>query len=45
MNAEYVRRWVREHPLSPVHVDCATAVMLIEMWRDISNAIPRRNTL
>ena len=28
MNAEQVRQWVLEHPLSPAHVDCATAVML-----------------
>jgi hypothetical protein len=28
MNAELVRQWVLEHPLSPAHVDCATAVML-----------------
>ncbi len=28
MTAEHVRCWVREHPLSPIHVDCATAVML-----------------
>ncbi|MEZ5451469.1 MAG: hypothetical protein R3E93_01435 [Thiothrix sp.] len=28
MTAEHVGRWVQEHPLSPAHVDCATAVML-----------------
>ena len=28
MNEEYVFRWVRAHSLSPIHVDCATAVML-----------------
>ena len=28
MNAAHVRQWVREHPLSPIHVDCVTAVML-----------------
>jgi hypothetical protein len=28
MNAAHVRQWVLEHPLSPAHVDCATAVML-----------------
>lgn len=28
MTAEEVARWVRAHPLSPAHVDCATAVML-----------------
>jgi hypothetical protein len=28
MNVEQVRCWVREHPLSPIHVDCVTAVML-----------------
>lgn len=28
MNAAHVQRWVQEHPLSPIHVDCATAVML-----------------
>lgn len=25
---EYVKRWVQQHPLSPIHVDCATTVML-----------------
>lgn len=28
MTAEHVARWVLAHPLVPVHVDCATAVML-----------------
>ena len=28
MSAEQVARWVAAHPLSPAHVDCATAVML-----------------
>ncbi|MFD2406831.1 hypothetical protein ACFSVK_15660 [Azorhizophilus paspali] len=28
MNAEHVARWAEAHPLSPIHVDCATAVML-----------------
>ena len=28
MSAEHVARWVAAHPLSPAHVDCATAVML-----------------
>jgi hypothetical protein len=28
MNAGEVARWVAAHPLSPAHVDCATAVML-----------------
>jgi len=28
MSAEHVARWASEHPLSPIHVDCATAVML-----------------
>ena len=28
MNEEYVFRWARAHSLSPIHVDCATAVML-----------------
>jgi hypothetical protein len=28
MNAAHVRQWVREHPLSPIHVDCVIAVML-----------------
>jgi hypothetical protein len=28
MNDDRVFRWVRTHPLSPIHVDCATAVML-----------------
>lgn len=28
MTEEHVAAWVRAHPLSPIHVDCATAVML-----------------
>ncbi len=28
MNPETVGRWVAEHPLTPLHVDCATTVML-----------------
>lgn len=28
MNREQVTAWVCAHPLSPAHVDCATAVML-----------------
>jgi len=28
MTAAHVARWAEEHPLSPPHVDCATAVML-----------------
>lgn len=28
MNAGHVAAWVAAHPLSPIHVDCATAVML-----------------
>lgn len=28
MTAEHVASWVRAHPLAPIHVDCATAVML-----------------
>ncbi|WP_265943936.1 hypothetical protein [Dechloromonas sp. A34] len=28
MTDERVASWVRAHPLAPVHVDCATAVML-----------------
>ena len=28
MNAAHVRQWAKDHPLSPIHVDCATAVML-----------------
>ncbi|NHN77857.1 hypothetical protein HA520_11285 [Azotobacter chroococcum] len=28
MTAARVARWAEEHPLSPPHVDCATAVML-----------------
>lgn len=28
MSAAHVARWVAAHPLSPAHVDCATAVML-----------------
>lgn len=28
MTADHVAAWVRAHPLAPVEVDCATAVML-----------------
>lgn len=28
MSAAHVARWLAAHPLSPAHVDCATAVML-----------------
>lgn len=28
MSAEHVVRWVQAHPLSPIQVDCATAIML-----------------
>lgn len=28
MTAEHVASWVRAHPLTPIQVDCATAVML-----------------
>ncbi|MDP3540394.1 MAG: hypothetical protein Q8S26_16990 [Azonexus sp.] len=28
MTAAHVARWAEEHPLSPIQVDCATAVML-----------------
>jgi len=28
MNQEQVCNWIQSHPLSPIHVDCATAVML-----------------
>ncbi|MGR8930796.1 MAG: hypothetical protein ACU836_09160 [Gammaproteobacteria bacterium] len=28
MNQEHVGNWIKTHPLSPIHVDCATAVML-----------------
>ena len=28
MNAAHVQQWVKDHPLSPIHVDCATTVML-----------------
>jgi len=28
MNQDQVNHWVNNHPLSPIHVDCATAVML-----------------
>lgn len=28
MTKDHVARWVQAHPLSPVHVDCATTVML-----------------
>lgn len=28
MDAAQVARWLATHPLSPAHVDCATAVML-----------------
>ncbi|MDX8129170.1 hypothetical protein QLH52_17865 [Methylomonas sp. OY6] len=28
MTLEYVQQWVKDHPLSPIHVDCAVTVML-----------------
>jgi hypothetical protein len=28
MNNEYIQQWLQAHPLSPIHVDCATTVML-----------------
>ena len=28
VSAEHVAQWVEEHPLIPLHVDCATTVML-----------------
>ncbi len=28
MTPEHVKGWVERHPLTPIHVDCATAVML-----------------
>lgn len=28
MTAPNIARWTAEHPLSPIHVDCVTAVML-----------------
>lgn len=28
MTKAHVARWVSEHPLAPIHVDCAIAVML-----------------
>lgn len=28
MNLEQIRGWVETHPLQPIHVDCATTVML-----------------
>jgi len=28
MNPEFVQTWVQSHPFQPIHVDCATAVML-----------------
>jgi hypothetical protein len=28
MNPEQVQQWLLLHPLSPIHVDCATTVML-----------------
>lgn len=28
MNQDHVPLWVQTHPLSPIHVDCATTVML-----------------
>lgn len=28
MTKDHVARWVQAHPLSPIHVDCATTVML-----------------
>lgn len=28
MTNEYIKQWALAHPLDPIHVDCATAVML-----------------
>ncbi len=28
MTLDHIAKWAGEHPLSPIHVDCATAVML-----------------
>ena len=28
MNQEFVAAWLHSHPLTPIHVDCATTVML-----------------
>ncbi|OAI04789.1 hypothetical protein [Methylomonas methanica] len=28
MTSEHVQQWVNNHPLSPIHVDCAVTVML-----------------
>jgi hypothetical protein len=28
MTKDHVTRWVQDHPLSPIHVDCAVTVML-----------------
>ena len=28
MNTAHIQQWVKDHPLSPIHVDCATTVML-----------------
>lgn len=28
MHPDRVRQWLRQHPLTPIHVDCATTVML-----------------
>lgn len=28
MNFERVQDWVQAHPMQPIHVDCATTVML-----------------
>ncbi|MEI8572165.1 hypothetical protein U737_09940 [Methylomonas sp. LW13] len=28
MTPEHVQQWVKDHPISPIHVDCAVTVML-----------------
>ncbi|MCK9605057.1 MAG: hypothetical protein M0R33_01245 [Methylomonas sp.] len=28
MNSDQIMQWLRLHPLTPIHVDCATTVML-----------------
>ena len=28
MTPDHIDRWIKDHPLSPIHVDCVTTVML-----------------
>lgn len=28
VSVDFVEQWAKQHPLAPIHVDCATAVML-----------------